>query len=1314
MIERPYTRQPNGKRFQMGGFNTMLPFDAIPDTKYLYLQNVRAYKAGQMTGRSQQTPAAYGFASPVHSIRRLNDTTPLGPQPDKFAIISGSDDGTLHWDQQLAAYALTGNPVSMVPFRPNTSPQPWMYIGDSSQSAVIADSQFFCTGMLKVRSDGLTYKMGIKEPQNEPKLATQSVTVNHTINVLGTARPWDGALNSTFNFGDTGDGTNPSIIATPIPGAVLTLSAWGTAVIDGVSHGPGDGGPSGGSNPGQYASPPSMLLGAWTDNNGVIVSTAGAGVVNIGTGTTLTVPVGATRFQLGVNGTGGNFAANSGMFGVNFTLSTSAVASVPALSGLATAYYWGDSPHSGPVAAYAWRNAADNASGATVRGIASAVGSTTNNSLLFDTTPGTQDIPMSWIVLDPTGNPSGVMNVFDTALTQVDGSTPGTFNNFNLVIIGNLFIPSAGDYDFQVTSKDNVMWGIGGSASWSSKGSIRGALGQSMTVNGGFALCNSPAINGEGAAQTSHTTVHFPGSGIFPYEFNYDYWYHTGRTLQVLCNGANLVPLPASVKEAVQYRYVYRSSATGAVSNPSPASPSTSIPSILNEITPEWSNDPQVDKVDYYRLDNALTNFTWVGSGPNTNPPTAFTDDLLDADISANPLLQYDNFEPFPSIDLPHHGQVTVTGGVVSWVSGDPFDVRWLPGTIINIDGLAYTFYDRPASTTQLRAVNVPDQGTPVTYEISEPILAAQPMGSMWGDTDNIPYAFACGDPLRPGTLYFSKGNNLDSAPDTNQIEVCSPSEPLINGVMVNGIGMVFSAENGWTIYPTFAAALATVTGVQGTPFSLVRSSVTRGLYIRSCICADSSGVFYFRSKDGIEMSVGGRAQQSLTDGDLYNLFPHEGYRPQTLTWGAGSVTLAPPDDTQPEQQRLNVATGYLYYDYLGTDGRRYTLVFDTIGTGWVVDAYQWPVTVHMLEEGPKANTVLLGCQDGTIRRLQDHQAEVATCIVLTGCDNAGDARAVKTWGDVFIRGGGPLESPPMMINIWMNKYAYIAPQSVPMQIIPEVAGFQSYILDYLIAIDERGHDLGLEMQWPVSSSNFLDIFQPNWILEPEDTMRRSTDWTDAGSAGPMFVQGLTLECNTFGKPKNIAIQSDDGVLHHPDGNPIVANGRQKLDLTFTPPFVSHLMRIVSDDPTLWRLYPTPAGAWIQQPFPMAAVEWQTEVGSLGGVGWQHIRELNIAHLSTTDMTLTLVFDIDAVPRQIVLNVPNSGAASLSDMTRQAKTKITIPANKFKLVSFRLNSSSAFRIFNADIEVKRGIWGRGNAYDVLKPFGGPSNEAAMI
>jgi hypothetical protein len=631
----------------------------------------------------------------------------------------------------------------------------------------------------------------------------------------------------------------------------------------------------------------------------------------------------------------------------------------------------------------------------------------------------------------------------------------------------------------------------------------------------------------------------------------------------------------ASSFQGYLYRYCYRSSATGATSNPSPENLTQIYPAVqVVNLNATPSTDPQVDLIDWYRQGGALLSFTYIGTGPNTS--ATFVDNVPDLAVSANPLLQYDNFQPFPSIDTPKKGVVNITGTTVTWVSGDKFNIRWLPGTLITINGLVYTLANRPVSDTQLTVItpvvvgdipavpsvllngwgpnahvgdyeggvnqgytwgldgsttnpyNAPGSaidgnassaanalkrgghsyygciiafscatttatsmtirvdsevptipnttqkrsasiwyttdawatthfaiydvaqrsrqpdiisigggnpnnvqvmmfmdshddmahnvfevsldvqgsvpvggnGSGLAYQIAEPILAAQPLPYMWGPTDNVAFMFACGDPLRPGTLYWTKGNNPDSAPDTNQQDVTSPSEPLQNGCLVNGIGLVFSTERAWLIWPNFFNAVATVTGTAGSTWSLQGSILDRGLYIPRCLAVDGSANVFFRAKDGVFISPGGQGCKTISD-DIANLFPQEGKVPVAIT--IGGYTFVPPDDTQPQLQRFACDKQYLYYDYMGTDANWHTLVYDIQSGGWVPDVYQYTATIHASEEGPNINGVLTGCIDGSVRPLTASGTETATCVLLPPCYTAGEERAQKKFGDVWV-----------------------------------------------------------------------------------------------------------------------------------------------------------------------------------------------------------------------------------------------------------------------------------------------------------------------
>src|SRR5271157_2666566 len=898
--------------------NTVLPPDAVPPGKFPYAQNLRAYLRDSVTSRATQDSSVVQMDSgPVHSLRRLNDSTPAGPSGG-FILVGGVAGG-LYANSTGVDGSFSGNPLSLVPFRPNASVQPWMYVGDSVK-------------MDKVRSDGLCYKMGIAEPQSAPVIT--GTPISSVISLLGpvTVYVWNAANGepsstngNTFFWRNPTDTAGRGPIET-IATAALVTSGNSLSFDEGVSPA------------GSYAIP--VKWAQYTVNVGT-VSTAGVNVT-WDSGDQFTNIVAGQKVIIAA---------------IQYTV---AVSPAP-----------------------------------------------TNTTFSVTSSAGTQTGVNYYAAV-----PDGTVPLYQPALAS-EGYV------FNAAVLATLYIPAPGNYTISVDFVNDIIYGIGNSgtglATWTNNAPISNA-GQTKTVVNAYPLLpRTMSIDGNGYSYGSGSVVvNFSQAGNYPLEINWNYGntQHSvpSRILWLHVNGLSVPPLPATPITSAQYRYTYRGSATGATSNPSPSSPVQVLAVIANSLVASPSSDPQVDKIDFYRDDLGLLQFTYVGTGPNTS--AAFSDTLLDTDVAANPVLEFDNYEPFPSIDLPRKGIVNVSGGVAAWVSGDQFNIRWLPGTVIIVGTVAYTLDKRPTSVTQLTATNVENvagieivvpltDGSGLTYEIAEPILAAQPLPYMWGPTDNVAFAFAVGDPLRPGTLYWSKGNNLDAAPDTNQQDVTSPSEPLQNGCITNGIGLVFSTERAFLIYPNFFNALATVQETVGATWTLQESISTRGLYLPKCLAVDGGGNVFFRAKDGVMHSPGGQGAKSITDDDLYNLFSHEGKVPQPVTRGA--FTVYPPDDTKPLAQRMNVANGYLYYDYLDATSTPRTLVYDIVAAGWVVDQYEYPAVLHILEEGAGINGVLLGCTDGKVRPLSDSGAEIGCAILLTPCENAGDTRALKHWGDIYI-----------------------------------------------------------------------------------------------------------------------------------------------------------------------------------------------------------------------------------------------------------------------------------------------------------------------
>lgn len=625
-------------------------------------------------------------------------------------------------------------------------------------------------------------------------------------------------------------------------------------------------------------------------------------------------------------------------------------------------------------------------------------------------------------------------------------------------------------------------------------------------------------------------------------------------------------------------------------------------------VTATPSSDPQVDKIDYYRMTPGLDNFTYVGTVPNSS--TGFTDTFSDLDIAANPILSFENYEPFPSIDLPRSGVVNVAAnGAVSWVSGDHFNVRWLPGNIILIAGVAYTLYNRPTSNTALVAVTTttsdtgyvttgyPPTGTNLSYEISVPELAAQPSPVIWGPTPDNAGSFYFGlDPNNPGDLLWSLGNNFDSAPDTNRLFVTSPSEPLMGGTVTSELSTVFSTDRFWLIYPNFADAVAAVTGTLGQQWTLVQSAASRGLYMRYAIGALGATIAW-RAKDGICLSMGGGPEKLISE-QIYNLFPHGGQQPIPVQ--LAGLTVFPPDDTKPDAQTISIVPGYIFYDYQDSTGTQRTLVYDVEAKGWCVDAYSPPVNCHSWAVG-NVNEILAGCADGTVRFFDSTASESEQTIIATPSENGGSPRTVKRVGGVFLRA---LAAVGITVNFWKNRYAaQISP--VTPNSIGTLATEADYLFNFTAAANADVLDLGMVMMFTLGSGSWLKEWQPDWTEMPEQ---------------------------------------------------------------------------------------------------IAA--WRTGMLAYGLKGWLHVPWIRFAYISTTAINLTLTTDQGQV---IPLSIPSSGGVP-------AKYFAWLPPNKFRMMEWAADAvgvfATPFTVFAAENELAIKEWGSTGPYKNIKPFSGHGFGAA--
>ena len=287
--------------------------------------------------------------------------------------------------------------------------------------------------------------------------------------------------------------------------------------------------------------------------------------------------------------------------------------------------------------------------------------------------------------------------------------------------------------------------------------------------------------------------------------------------------------------------------------------------------------------------------------------------------------------------------------------------------------------------------------------------------------------------------------------------------------------------------------------------------------------------------------------------------------------------------------------------------------------------------------------------------------------------------------------------------------------------VVPYTALYNSPVADANIAVNEStaegrnayvfdlnggsgifSRDLGADISWPLQQGNIFRIWQPSYIPLPEEVYSRAGEWMDGGYPGAKWVQGVLIEGDSQGAAKTFALQDADTGTNHPLLECPVKMANQNVVALSCNPFVAHNVRVTSSDGVAWNTWNV---RLVFQPYPELAMNWTPPQTSLGLVGWGHCREMNIAYISTVGLTLTLLFD--SWPT-ITLSLVSTGG-------NFRKTKLTVPANKFKLMQPAIvGPNPGFRLFAPDLEVKVGQWGRNEPYRVVRPFGGPNEAGALV
>lgn len=955
---------------------------------YPKLANMRSYVIDEITSRpgTARVNSVALDQTNVHSIRRLNDPLPGAAQ--SYARVIGA--GTKLYVGQTSFTAegtgYSGNPLALVPFRPPQSPEAWMYVGDSTQ-------------MSKVDATGTLFSQGIAPPVSAPNIALGAplTTIIEKFESIGswaahadasalsasaTDRVNTTISNIVFDQGTTGwASVSPASMNGIRPGALLTTGATTETVdvqsvfrtvaattIAAIAY---DAGATG-----MCTIQPSSVTGSLYEPQYDETSVPGASPLPVRSSERVVSPLALTPGTLvtlgGTTETVQVISVTSNADGTaSFRCSTANThAAGDSITILRTfrAYFVNNHAAGSPLTAGSFtftNSGAGNGYGFV------QINAAYDLTQIASSRPTQEDdeLHISVMVDNLSLLTQGDVNFdIDSATTNVYNPTQDFTRNMEVYFYrANDLTPGVSQ---QLTILNNRVKSVQNNQidTYGSE-AFFGLPGPGLQANV-FTVPIRKAV-GQTSVQTETgdsqwTELHFRVGDL--QRLGADTSRNLSNVKAIRCSiqstGSVSVRLSALTIEGsygpdvgdigsdYYYRYRGRSKSTGAKSNCGPPTRFGLRPHRQSvTISPAHHPDPQVDTLDIFRYGGSITSWIYVGSTDNGATPAPFVDNYADADIANAEVLSLTDYQPFPTIDVPHTGTVNTVGTHVTWASGDQFNTAWAPGSIININGIDCILYSSPSSATVLELQQGVGALTGAAYYTKQPTILANPLPCCWGPFNGS--EFACGDNYQPGVLYWTNGNDFDSTSDQNQLEITSPSEALMNGCMYDSRNYVFSSDRMFAIYAN----------PQG-PNAYYAQEIPngKGMYSRWGLC--TGPLIWFLGRDGIYQTAGG-SPQSITDQDLSLLFPHDNIPGVNVT--LGSNTFYAPDMTQTSALRLSYADSHVKFDYIDLSGDRRTMIYSTIQGVWSVDSYSYGAVTHYAEEGNGVHSGLIGGNDGFV-----------------------------------------------------------------------------------------------------------------------------------------------------------------------------------------------------------------------------------------------------------------------------------------------------------------------------------------------------------
>lgn len=386
----------------------------------------------------------------------------------------------------------------------------------------------------------------------------------------------------------------------------------------------------------------------------------------------------------------------------------------------------------------------------------------------------------------------------------------------------------------------------------------------------------------------------------------------------------------------------------------------------------------------------------------------------------------------------------------------------------------------------------------------------------------NLPYVFgpfvgkyiiACGDPNRPGYVYWTNSESPDGASPANNVSVTSPQEPLLGGLIFGSLPYVFTKEDMYLLDYGGPNAIPTFIGR--------KTGCGYGAIGPFAIC--SGPAIFFVGRFGI-YTVSGASDSavSITETSLRPIFR-----------GESVSNFTPIDFTLTNEILLDYAGEELHFIYIDTSGNPQHLIWHTLYQRWKsANSPGFSVTAAYQDENQSTIRLFLGGSDGKVYLSSPANTnDNGTAIdvnVRTGSLDLSMPQTLKEFGNLIV------DADPQNGTITVTPYLDVEGTSLPPSTITG-NGRQKFPISLS---DTYAYSLGVDFAWSGLGKLYqLDVM---WRQDEEYIKHWEFPPTTHGMSGWQHVRDVyitlrstavvTLTVEVDGVAKTYQIPSTGGL----------------------------------------------------------------------------------------------------------------------------------------------------------------------------------------